>query len=195
MGYRQAAVLAADCFCLGVLCICLNVDYRILFTPLTDEVVRDGLEFYTMFYHSPAGIKATLHAVIGVGITGLVGKVVIWDDSAMFFDGTSLAAWIFAIAVYISVGVPSIRTVAAPLAGVDTRADQIEALRVLSAGNTIILVLLGAILVLQAGEAYARRLDAKAMAEAQTIPEGKGVGADKGAGGAAAAAAESKKDK
>ena len=41
----------------GVLFICMNVDYRILFTPLTDEVIRDGFEFYTTFYNSPPAIK------------------------------------------------------------------------------------------------------------------------------------------
>lgn len=50
--------------------------------------------------------------------------------------------------MYLSVGVPACRTVAHPLP-VDTREDQIEALRVLSAGNTIIIVLLGAVLALQ----------------------------------------------
>jgi len=36
--------------------------------------------------------------------------------------------------------------------GVDTREDQIEALRVLSAGNTLIIVLLGGVLALQVRE-------------------------------------------
>ena len=55
----------------------------------------------------------------------------------------------FAISVYLSVGVPACRTIAQPVEGVDTREDQIEALRVLSAGNTIIIALLGAVLALQ----------------------------------------------
>lgn len=59
------------------------------------------------------------------------------------------AAFIFAIAVYLSVGVPASRTIATPVQGVDTREDQIEALRILSAGNVIMIVLLGAILTLQ----------------------------------------------
>jgi hypothetical protein len=47
----------------GVLFICLNVDYKILFHPLTDEVLNDGFEFYTTFFKSPPAIKvrATLH--------------------------------------------------------------------------------------------------------------------------------------
>lgn len=90
----------------------MNVDYRVLFAPLTDEVVRDGFEFYTTFFHSPPAIKvrvlpvhgaptltvnrhvmqALMHAIMGVGIIGLVGKVVRMDESAMWFDGSSLGA-------------------------------------------------------------------------------------------------------
>ena len=51
--------------------------------------------------------------------------------------------------MYISVTVPSIRTVVTPIEGVDTHHDQIDALRVLSAGNTLIMVLLGGVLALQ----------------------------------------------
>lgn len=56
--------------------------------------------------------------------------------------------YIFSAAVYLAVSVPSLRTIVTP-ADVDTRADRIEALRILSAGNTIMMVVLGAILVLQ----------------------------------------------
>ncbi|OBZ66509.1 Secretory component protein SHR3 [Grifola frondosa] len=168
MGFRQAAVLTAVSFFLGVLFICLNVDYRILFTPLTDSVTRDGFEFYTTFYNAPPAIKALLHAVMGVGLLGLMGKLHKWDDSAMFFDGSSLAAYIFSIAVYLTVGIPALRTVADPIPDVDTRADRVEALRILSAGNTIMIVLLGAILALQAGEEYARRLGAKELSKFST---------------------------
>jgi len=178
MGYRQAAVLTSVSFFLGVLFICLNVDYRILFTPLTDEVVKDGIDFYTTFYHSPPAIKALMHAVMGVGILGLVGKLHRWDESAMFFDGSSLAAYIFAITVYLSVGIPASRTLASPLDQV-TRSDQVEALRILSAGNTIMIVLLGAVLALQAGEEYARRIEAGAATGPAPKPRAQEAGEDK----------------
>ncbi|CDO74685.1 hypothetical protein BN946_scf184671.g8 [Trametes cinnabarina] len=203
MGYRQAAVLVSVSFFLGmlrafntplphasaplaaanagspsgVLFICLNVDYRILFTPLTDSVVRDGIEFYTTFYNSPPAIKAStwqiplsctsalLHAVMAVGLLGLVGKLHKWDDSAMFFDGSSLAAYIFGLAIYLTVGIPACRTVVDPVPDVDSQDDQVEALRILSAGNTIIIVLLGGILALQAQQ-WARRIEEKMLKEA-----------------------------
>ncbi|TFK91710.1 Shr3 amino acid permease chaperone [Polyporus arcularius HHB13444] len=192
MGYRQAAVLVSVSFFLGVLLICLNVDYRILFTPLTDSVIRDGYEFYTTFYNSPPAIKASalLHAVVLLGLVGLLGKLHHWDDSAMFFDGSSLAAYIFSLAVYLTVGIPACRTVADPIPDVDSEQDRIEALRVLSAGNTIIILLLGGVLALQAGEQWSRRLEAKIVAEATAAEKSKVAPEKK-----AAATAESKKDK
>ena len=54
--------------------------------------------------------------------------------------------------MYISVTIPAIRTVVTPIEGVDTHQDQIDALRVLSAGNTLIMVLLGGVLALQVRE-------------------------------------------
>ena len=79
MGFRQAAVLSSVCFFLGiavnrpavhaadaavvfagVLFICLNVDYRVLFSPLIEEVVRDGMEFYSTFFRSPPAIKVRI---------------------------------------------------------------------------------------------------------------------------------------
>ncbi|EPT00948.1 hypothetical protein FOMPIDRAFT_1023502 [Fomitopsis schrenkii] len=190
MGFRQAAVLSSVSFFLGVLLICLNVDYRVLFTPLNEDVLRDGFEFYTTFYKSPPAIKALMHAVMGVGALGLCGQLNRWDESAIFFDGSSLAAYVFAMAVYLSVGIPASRSVAVPRAE-DTRQDQIEALRVLSAGNTIIIACLGAVLALQAGEEYARRAEAKIKEEfAKEHPAGAPETSSEADG-----TAESKKDK
>ncbi|KAI0716016.1 Shr3 amino acid permease chaperone [Cerioporus squamosus] len=190
MGYRQAAVLVSVSFFLGVLLICLNVDYRILFTPLTDSVIRDGYEFYTTFYNSPPAIKALLHGVVLLGLVGLLGKLHHWDDSAIFFDGSSLAAYVFSLAVYLTVGIPACRTVADPVTDVDTEQDRVEALRILSAGNTIIILLLGGILALQAGEQWSRRLEANILAEAAAAEKSAAAPEKK-----AAATAESKKDK
>jgi len=63
------------------------------------------------------------------------------------------------------VTIPAIRTVVTPVEGVDTREDQIEALRVLSAGNTLIMVLLGGVLALQGGQEWARRLEMRELAK------------------------------
>ena len=92
-----------------------------------------------------------------------------------------LGAYVFCISIYLTVIIPSLRTIVTPLEGVDTREDRIEAMGVLSAGNVMIMVGLVAILVLQvsenstrkppvldvlqAGQEYARRMEMKALAK------------------------------
>ncbi|EJD07547.1 uncharacterized protein FOMMEDRAFT_137824 [Fomitiporia mediterranea MF3/22] len=165
MGFRQAVVLASVCFAFGILFVCFTVDHKLLFGELTEQTVDDGFFFYTTFYNAPPVIRALLHSVVGIGVLGLIAKLHKWDDTAMFFDGSSLAAYVFAIGVYISVSIPSLRTIVDPVVDVDTREDRIEAMRVLAAGNTIIMVLLGAVLCLQGGEEYSRRFEAKEIAK------------------------------
>ncbi|KAJ7126611.1 Shr3 amino acid permease chaperone [Mycena crocata] len=165
MGFRQAAVLGPVCFFLGVLFICFNIDHRVLWGGLDESTVQDGFQFYTTFFNAPPAIKALLHGMVGVVLLGLVGKLHVWDDSAMFFDGSSLVVTIFGLAVYLTVVVPMLRTIAAPLE-TETRADQTEAMTVLSAGNVIIMVCLGLVLGLQAGQEYAKRADAREAAKA-----------------------------
>ena len=40
-----------------MLFICFNVDYRVLHTQLTDEVVGDAFQFYATFFNAPPAIK------------------------------------------------------------------------------------------------------------------------------------------
>lgn len=61
----------------------------------------------------------------------------------------SLAAYMFGVVVYLTVTINSLRTIVNPVENVDTRVDQIEAMRILSAGNVIIVACLGFILALQ----------------------------------------------
>ncbi|KAE9400404.1 hypothetical protein BT96DRAFT_881419 [Gymnopus androsaceus JB14] len=168
MTFKQAAVLAPVSFFLGILFICFNVDHKLLWGELTDAVLADGFSFYTTFFNSPPAIKALLHGMIGVGILGLASKLHKWDDSAMFFDGSSLGVYIFAIAVYTAVIVPTLKTVVTPLEE-ETKMDRIEAVRVLAAANVIIMMCLGFILTLQAGQVYAKRLEEQAKVEAVKV--------------------------
>ncbi|KAG9312908.1 ER membrane protein SH3-domain-containing protein [Chiua virens] len=108
--------------------------------------------------------QALLHGFIGVGLTALVAKLHRWDESAVFFDGSSLAAYLFAISVYVAVTIPCLRTIVTP-AEEDSMNDRIEAMRILSAGNTIMILILGAILGLQGGQEYARRLEQGELAK------------------------------
>ncbi|PPQ65763.1 hypothetical protein CVT26_000364 [Gymnopilus dilepis] len=165
MGFKQAAVLAPVSFFLGVLFICFTVDHRLLWGEVSEDAITDGFQFYTTFFNAPPAIKALLHGMVAVGLVGFLSKLIKWDESAMYFDGSSLAAYIFAIAVYISVTVSCLRTIVDPVKGVDTREDQVMAMRVLSAGNVIIIGLLLLVLFLQAGQEWASRAEAKAKAE------------------------------
>jgi len=98
------------CCLIGVLFISFNVDHRILWgaAGLTEEVVMDGFQFYATFFNAPPAIKvqknqriltvidrvsvtkALLHGMIGIGLIGTLSKLHKWDESAVFFDGSSL---------------------------------------------------------------------------------------------------------
>ncbi|CAE6529650.1 unnamed protein product [Rhizoctonia solani] len=196
MGYRHAAVLSSVSFFLGILFICFNVDHKVLYAaPLTDKIVDDGFEFYTTFYNAPGAVKALLHAMMGLGILGLVAKLHKWDESALFFDGTSLAAFMFGIILYASVVIPALRIIVIPLDS-DGRKERIESLRILAAANTLIVICLVAVLVMQAssnsaGQEYARRYEEREM---RKIQEQERKESEVAKGGAPAPSAEEKKN-
>ncbi|KDR67936.1 hypothetical protein GALMADRAFT_146679 [Galerina marginata CBS 339.88] len=165
MGFKQAAVLAPVSFFLGVLFICFNVDHRLLWGEITEDVINDGFQFYTTFFNAPPAIKALLHGMVGVGLIGLISKLHKWNESAIFFDGSSLAVYVFGVAVYLTVIIQALRTIVDPVKDVDTREDQVMAMRVLSAGNIIVTACLALILLLQAGQEWALRTEARAIAD------------------------------
>lgn len=104
--------------------------------------------------------------MIGLGVLGLVAKLHSWDESAIFFDGSSLGEksvvyvllnlahtcstvlYVFGIIIYSSVTITGLRTIVVPVPE-DTEKDRTEALKVLSAGNTLIILCLVGVLLLQ----------------------------------------------
>jgi len=78
MGFKQAAILAPVSFFLGegstlhaarnltkprqigVLFICFNVDHRVLWSEVSEDVIKDGFQFYTTFFNAPPAIKVRL---------------------------------------------------------------------------------------------------------------------------------------
>ncbi|EJU03905.1 hypothetical protein DACRYDRAFT_29583, partial [Dacryopinax primogenitus] len=158
MGFRQAALLGSICFFLGILFINFNVDHQVLFLPKNDTAVQQGYAYYTTFLRAPLAVKALMHTLMGVGLLSLVANFTTWTESAMFFDGTSIALYVCSLAMYISVAIPSIRTVVDPLPE-DTPQDREDALGVLGAANVIIALLLFGILGLQGGMEYAKALE------------------------------------
>jgi hypothetical protein len=104
--------------------------------------------------------------MMGIGIVCLLGKLHRWDESAIWFDGSSLgmtkpavrllptnefltAVFVLAIAVYLSVTIPALKAVVNP-AEADPELTFDQNLGLLGAGNTIIAGLLVLILVMQA---------------------------------------------
>jgi len=146
---------------------------------VTDDVINDGFQFYTTFFNAPPAIKALLHGMVGVGLIGFISKLHHWDESAMYFDGGRLAAYMFGVVVYLTVTINSLRTIVNPVENVDTREDQIEAMRVLSAGNVIMVACLALILVLQAGQELVKRAEANAAIEVEKQKNSSDIGEKK----------------
>jgi hypothetical protein len=71
----------------------------------------------------------------------------VWSSSDLL-----TGVYILCISIYITVTIPALRTIVTPLEGVETYEDRIEAMRVLSAGNVLIMVGLGSVLVLQVSD-------------------------------------------
>jgi len=178
MGFRTATVLTSVSFLLGVLFINFNVDQRVLYNLPTDLEVQQAFEYYKTFFNAPPAVKALLHAMMAVGIVGIIAKLHVWDDSAMFFDGSSLALFLFGVILYISVAVPTLRTIVEPLAE-ETYDDRVEAVRVLAAGNTITILCLLGVLAMQGGQAYAKRYEEKALKKIEEEERKKAVAGKK----------------
>jgi hypothetical protein len=170
MGFGQAAVLASVSFFLGVQFINFNVDHRVLFEQPTEETIQTAYQYYTTFFNAPLAVKALMHTMMAIGFSGLFSKLHKWDDSAKFFDGTCLAMYLFGVVMYIAVTIPALRTVVTPLAE-DTDTDRFEALRVLAAGNTIVILCLAGVLLMQAGQEYARRYEEREYKKLGLDPE------------------------
>ncbi len=149
-------------------------DYPILWTSAAAPAeYYDQLEQHLRFMHaSPPIIPRILHIVIGVGLLGFLTKLYKPSEANMLFDGASLVLYMVAIVVYLTNLVKGLRVVTAgtygevelvegeTAVGTQMGIDRItreDSLRVLSASNTILALVLVGVLVLQAGKWYAER--------------------------------------
>ncbi|GFF26571.1 secretory component protein SHR3 [Aspergillus udagawae] len=183
-------------FFLGIVFSLFPYDYPILWsTAPTPTAHYDYLEAHLRFLHdSPPLIPRILHIVIFVGLAGLVSKLYRPSESNMLFDGASLVLYMCGITVYIANIIKGLRLAAAGKYGEELAANPEEksqilnredSLKVLSASNTILALVLVGVLVLQAGQWYAERKDAQEYA---SLKKGhKESGASSAASGAAAA--------
>lgn len=168
----------ATCFFLGIIFSLFPYDYPILWsTAPTPAAHYDYLEAHLRFLHaSPPLIPRILHIVIFLGLAGLLTKLYKPSESNMLFDSASLVLYMCGITVYIANIVKGLRLVTDGRYGdfVDEKiamgeldesaGGQIlgreDSLKVLSASNTILALVLVGVLVLQAGQWYAERKDA-----------------------------------
>ncbi|KAJ6187386.1 hypothetical protein N7519_002294 [Penicillium mononematosum] len=165
-------IVCPTCFFLGIIFSLFPYDYPILWsTVLTPPAHYDYLEAHLRFLHaSPPLIPRILHIVIFLGLAGLLTKLYKPSESNMLFDGASLVLYMCGVTVYIANIVKGLRLASAGQYGAElaSSADEKEqilgredSLKVLSASNTILALVLVGILVLQAGQWYAERKDAQ----------------------------------
>jgi ER membrane protein SH3 len=128
------------------------------------------------------------HLVLGSGLLGLVIKLYKPSESNMLFDGGSLVLYMVGVIIYIANIVKGLRIVEAGAYGkgverlsgderdnVDASGYDVDSgdsvlgrednLKVLSASNTILALVLVGVLVLQVGQWYAERSDEKLRRE------------------------------
>ncbi|KAJ5163238.1 Shr3 amino acid permease chaperone [Penicillium coprophilum] len=163
-------IVCPTCFFLGIIFSLFPYDYPILWSTVSTPTSHyDYLEAHLRFLHaSPPLIPRILHIVIFLGLAGLLTKLYKPSESNMLFDGASLVLYMCGVTVYIANIVKGLRLASAGQYGADlgTTDDEHEqilgredSLKVLSASNTILALVLVGILVLQAGQWYAERKD------------------------------------
>ena len=120
----------------------------------------------TLLHAAPPLIPRILHIVVATGLLGFFIKLFRPTESNMLFDGASLALYVVAICVYLSNVVKGLRAVSErvwdlPLEPVEVEKDGVflgvkgsrvgreDSLRVMSASNTILALVLVGVLVLQ----------------------------------------------
>lgn len=166
------------------------------------------LEAHLKLLHaSPNLITRILHIMLSAGLLGLFVKLYKPSESNMLFDGGSLVLYMVAVIVYIANIVKGLRIVTTGIYGmqnlnemseeqldtVDSLGNDIDSgnsilgrednLKVLSASNTILALVLVGVLVLQIGQWYAERAEEKAQQKYladQKKAEAEAAGSDSG---------------
>ncbi|KPM35619.1 hypothetical protein AK830_g10951 [Neonectria ditissima] len=176
-------IIGPVCFFLGVLFASFPYDFPLLWTkaPITDEFLNH-LETHLKFVHQcPPLISRMLHIIISVGFFGFFIKLFKPSEANFLFDGASLILYIIGFGVYVANIIKGLRTVSADIWSNDDEfhgkthdgehgemiLGREDTLKVLSASNTILALVLVGILVLQAGQWYAEKKEADEYAAAE----------------------------
>ncbi|KAK2072901.1 hypothetical protein P8C59_007227 [Phyllachora maydis] len=177
-------IIGPVCFFLGVLFASFPYDYPLLWTSdAVPAAYYDQLETHLQFLHqSPPLIARVLNLVVSVGFLGFFIKLFRPSEANVLFDGASLVLYVIGAGIYIANIVKGLRAVSAgawaapdhhtptqpppPAAADGVLLGREDSLKVLSASNTILALVLVGVLVLQAGQWYAERREADDCARA-----------------------------
>jgi len=149
-------IIVPTSFFLGILFTNLPFDYPTLWTSLPPSESTLGVieQHYSHLSQSPALIRRVLNAIIILGLSGFLCKLIFYSpsESNYLFDGASLILYLIALAMY--------GTVVQGLGIVETRnygkeVDRVDTLKVMGATQTMMALVLLGVLVLQAGQWYA----------------------------------------
>lgn len=198
-------VIAPTSFFLGLIFSLFPYDYPLLWKAgPVDPSHLDALEVHLKLLHnSPNLIVRIMHIITAIGLIGLLIKLYKPSESNMLFDGGSLVLYVIAIIIYLTNIVKGLRIVSFGTYGeglgnlsqdklddvdLGTGVDQESGisvlgrednLKVLSASNTILALVLVGVLGLQIGQWYAERVEekeraamAKAAAEEKVVDGG-----------------------
>ncbi|WFC96844.1 Protein csh3 [Malassezia brasiliensis] len=183
MGFRTGFVIASISFVYGVLFITSRFDFPLLFEGhVTEQAFRRAEEFYLSMYNAPMTIATFFHAVIGLGLIGILAKMHRWTENDRYFGLGSVALYFGSIVMYLIVTLPNMRALQNPaeeyyiIRGVFEKAshrsendaampltnrERVSLVQVIAATNVIIAALLFGVLLFQGGEWYAIRQDRK----------------------------------
>ncbi|OAA49287.1 Shr3 amino acid permease chaperone [Metarhizium rileyi] len=183
-------IIGPTCFFLGILFASFPYDFPLLWSkePVPASYY-DQIETHLKFVHqSPPLIGRMLNIIVSVGFLGLFIKLFRPSEANFLFDGASLILYTIGVAVYITNIVKGLRTMSSgyfdseQFKNAKARFEgevilgREDSLRVLSASNTILALVLIGVLVLQAGQWYAEKRDSDdeaALAAKKDVPAGK----------------------
>lgn len=164
----------ATCFFLGILFASFPYDFPLLWSkePLAAEFLPQ-LESHLKFMHAaPPLISRMLNIMVFVAFAGLLIKLFRPSEANFLFDGASLILYVIGAATYMTNIVRGLRALTDGIWDqpefAKTRRGEVDgeyilgkedSLRVMSASNTILALVLIGVLVLQAGEWYAEKRD------------------------------------
>lgn len=163
-------IIGPVCFFLGILFASFPYDYPLLWSadPLPPNYISQ-LETHLRFMHqAPPLIARLLNIIVFLGFLGFFTKLFRPSEANVLFDGASLLMYVIGVGVYVANIVKGMRAVSAGawedegvkhegLVSGEVVLGKEESLKVLSASNTILALVLVGVLVLQVGQWYAEK--------------------------------------